>query len=66
MVPWLPDHEALQPELLEEVSALHGLAAAMHTKCMTSDHFMATIQQEAARMTAKQAEQLQVCYLLHP
>ena len=60
MTHWLPDHDASQPEPPEEVSALQGLAAALHSKCMASDQFMATIQQEAARMTAKQAEQLQV------
>ena len=62
MAPWLPDHEASQTELPEEVSALRGLAAVMHSKCMASDQFMAAIQQEAARMTARQAEQLQVSY----
>ena len=63
MAPWLPDHEASQCELPEEVSALHAQAAAMHSKCMASDHFMAAIQQEAACMTARQAEKLQVCYV---
>ena len=51
---------ASQPEPPEEVSALHRFAAAMHTKCMVSDQFMVAIQQEAACMTARQAEQLQV------
>ena len=61
MTRWLPDHEASQPEPPEELSALQGLAAAMHSRCMASDQFMTTVQQEAAHMTAKQAEQLQVC-----
>lgn len=63
MTPWLPDHEASQPELPEELSALQALAAAVHSKCMASDQFMATIQQQAARMTARQTEQLQVGHL---
>ena len=61
VTPWLPDHPASQPELPPEVLALHGLAAAMHSQCMANDRFMAAIQQEAAHMTAKQAEQVQVC-----
>lgn len=63
VTPWLPDHTASQPELPPEVLALHGLAAAVHSQCMANDRFMAAIQQEAAGMTAKQVEQVQVCDL---
>lgn len=32
----------------------------MHSQCMANDDFMVAIQQEAARMTGRQAEQVQV------
>lgn len=43
-----------------EVSTLRGLTAAMHSKCIISEKFMVAVQQAAARMTARQAEQVQV------
>ena len=60
VTPWIPEHELLQAEVPPEVAGLHMRVAAMHSKCMQSQRFMAAVQQEAAGMTARQVEQLQV------
>lgn len=61
VTPWIPEHELLQAEAPPEVAGLHVRVAAMHSKCMQSQRFMTAVQREAAGMTARQVEQLQVC-----
>ncbi|DBA75340.1 hypothetical protein WJX77_001634 [Trebouxia sp. C0004] len=60
VTPWIPEHELLQAEAPPEVAGLHIQVAAMHSKCMQSQRFMVALQREAAGMTARQVEQLQV------
>ena len=60
VTPWLPEHDQPASEAPPEVIALQGLLKAIHNRCMQSERFMAAIEGEAARMTARQVEQLQV------
>ncbi len=60
VTPWIAEHELLQAEAPAEMAGLHMRVAAMHSKCMQSQRFMAAVQREAAGMTAREVEQLQV------